>query len=142
MKLPRFQIREGLGFQQGGGIVAWGDETATIPNLSLTPVDLDATVGLQLPRQNAIQLASALRLRHDVDVIVESEETGLNEGLRAGPMQRAKALEDHLGGSRGCLQNRLPTNRMTDCRRTEGRKEAQSRLLGLSEGLPTSNLMK
>ena len=26
------------------GIVAWGDETASIPNLSLAPVDPDATV--------------------------------------------------------------------------------------------------
>ena len=52
-----------LGIRVKQSIVAYG-----------TPVDPDATVGPQLPRQNAMQLASALRLRCDVDVIVENEE--------------------------------------------------------------------
>ena len=139
---PNLGIRVILTGDCKQGIVAWGDETASIPNLSLTPVDPDATVD---PAK--MQYNSQVRGKRG-GVRPPRGGTGLHEGLCAGPTQRAKAMEDHLarllrlGGFRGCPQNRLPTNMMKDCRVTEGRKEAQSRLLGLSEGLPTSNLVK
>ena len=67
-----------------GGIVAGRDETATIPYLSLASLDSDATVGPQLPGQNAVQLASALRAGNDADIVMKSEEAFIRQEMGLG----------------------------------------------------------
>ena len=78
------------------GIVTWVDETATIPNLSLTTVDPDATASptCRTTRKCALAVTRRRCCRgKQGGVRPPRGGTGLNEGLCVGPVQRAKAQE-------------------------------------------------